>query len=192
MFQFPGCPPYAYEFSIWYPGITLDGFPHSEIHGSRLAYSSPWLIAVSRVLHRRMAPWHPPCALIRLIFSSLFLLRPTLSVWLSLSASALSRLASRSFHYPSSGLFLNLLLTVQLSRCRTVNPENDTGIETQFQQPSGSMPASLPASLRTAHASAFASSVSAARALSRFPPARPFRNSPIDLFTKPRFLGFAP
>ena len=36
-----------------------------------LACSSPKLFAAGRVLHRRMAPWHPPCALCSLIFSSL-------------------------------------------------------------------------------------------------------------------------
>ena len=44
------------------------GFPHSEIHGSMLAYSSPWLIAVNHVLLRLLVPRHSPCALISLIF----------------------------------------------------------------------------------------------------------------------------
>ena len=43
------------------------GFPHSEIHGSKLAHSSPWLIAVCHVLHRLSVPRHPPNALQRLI-----------------------------------------------------------------------------------------------------------------------------
>ena len=51
--------------------MTLAGFPHSEICGSTLICSSPQLIAADRVLHRRMVPWHPPCALCSLIFSSL-------------------------------------------------------------------------------------------------------------------------
>ena len=42
-------------------------FPHSEIHGSRLIYSSPWLIAVSCVLHRRLVPRHSLYALCSLI-----------------------------------------------------------------------------------------------------------------------------
>ena len=39
------------------------GFPHSEIPGSKLAYSSPRRIAVRRVLLRLLVPRHPPCAL---------------------------------------------------------------------------------------------------------------------------------
>jgi hypothetical protein len=37
--------------------------PHSEIHGSQDACSSPWLIAACHVLLRLPAPRHPPCAL---------------------------------------------------------------------------------------------------------------------------------
>ena len=44
-------------------------FPHSEIPGSRLIYSSPRLIAVSHVLHRLLMPRHSPYALLRLNFS---------------------------------------------------------------------------------------------------------------------------
>ena len=43
--------------------MTPAGFPHSEIHGSTLASSSPWHFAGSRVLHRLLTPRHPPCAL---------------------------------------------------------------------------------------------------------------------------------
>ena len=39
------------------------GFPHSEIHGSKLVRSSPWLIAAYHVLHRLLPPRHPPNAL---------------------------------------------------------------------------------------------------------------------------------
>ena len=41
-------------------------FPHSEIHGSRLICSSPWLIAACHVFHRLLMPRHSPCALARL------------------------------------------------------------------------------------------------------------------------------
>ena len=55
--------------------LTIHGyspwvFPHSDIHGSRLIYSSPWLFAVSRVLHRLLMPRHSPYALFRLNFVS--------------------------------------------------------------------------------------------------------------------------
>jgi hypothetical protein len=43
--------------------MTPAGFPHSDIHGSILACSSPWLFAAYRVLLRLMAPRHPPYAL---------------------------------------------------------------------------------------------------------------------------------
>ena len=41
--------------------------PHSEIHGSKIARSSPWLIATCYVLHRLSVPRHSPNALQRLI-----------------------------------------------------------------------------------------------------------------------------
>ena len=42
------------------------GFPHSEVHGSKLIRSSPRLIAAYHVLHRLCMPRHPPNALISL------------------------------------------------------------------------------------------------------------------------------
>ena len=48
--------------------MTTAGFPHSDIHGSILACSSPWLFAAYRVLRRLMAPRHPPYALSSLTF----------------------------------------------------------------------------------------------------------------------------
>ena len=46
----------------------MAGFPHSDIHGSMLACSSPWLFAAYRVLRRLLAPRHPPYALSSLTF----------------------------------------------------------------------------------------------------------------------------
>ena len=43
--------------------MTRRGFPHSDIHGSRLVCSSPWLFAAYHVLLRLLAPRHPPSAL---------------------------------------------------------------------------------------------------------------------------------
>ena len=40
------------------------GFPHSDIHGSTGARPSPQLFAACHVLHRLLAPRHPPNALI--------------------------------------------------------------------------------------------------------------------------------
>ncbi len=42
------------------------GFPHSEIHGSKVISTSPWLIAGYHVLHRLSVPRHSPYALFRL------------------------------------------------------------------------------------------------------------------------------
>src|SRR5713101_907156 len=50
--------------------VYSEGFPHSEIPGSKGASPSPRLIAGSRVLHRRLAPRHPPYALSSLTIKS--------------------------------------------------------------------------------------------------------------------------
>ena len=55
-----------YVFTCRYYPIKDSGFPHSEIPGSKLTYSSPRHIGVSAVLHRLLVPRHPPCALINL------------------------------------------------------------------------------------------------------------------------------
>ena len=43
--------------------LPKEGFPHSEICGSTIARISPQLIAACHVLHRLLAPRHPPNAL---------------------------------------------------------------------------------------------------------------------------------
>ena len=58
-----------YVFKYGYYSITSSGFPHSEISGSKLAYSSPKHIGVRPVLHRLLVPRHPPCALSNLTIS---------------------------------------------------------------------------------------------------------------------------
>jgi hypothetical protein len=66
MFQFPRFASLA--------GYTLRcGFPHSDIHGSTGARPSPQLFAACHVLHRLLAPRHPPNALTSTLdcFSSL-------------------------------------------------------------------------------------------------------------------------
>ena len=47
--------------------VHLAGFPHSDIPGSKPACGSPRLIAACHVLHRLLAPRHPPYALSSLI-----------------------------------------------------------------------------------------------------------------------------
>ena len=78
MFQFPG---FALKTlciqvkSTWFCSLLRtralnnkqsSGFPHSEIHGSKLILSSPWLIAEYHVFHRLLLPRHPPNALFAL------------------------------------------------------------------------------------------------------------------------------
>ena len=65
MFQFAGFASPAYVFSRRYR--RSGGLPHSEIHGSKPARGSPWLIATCCVLHRLSAPRHPPDALHTLV-----------------------------------------------------------------------------------------------------------------------------
>ena len=72
MFQFTGLLLHTYVFSMQWLGITLAGFPHSEISGSKLTYSSPKHIVVRHVLHQLLVPRHPPCALSNLITIWLF------------------------------------------------------------------------------------------------------------------------
>ena len=47
-------------------GDLTVGFPHSDIRGSKLTRSSPQLFAACHVLHRLLAPRHPPNALMTL------------------------------------------------------------------------------------------------------------------------------
>jgi hypothetical protein len=62
MFQFAGFASRPYEFRSGYR--MRGGFPHSEIPGSKSARLSSGLIAACYVLHRLLAPRHPPNALI--------------------------------------------------------------------------------------------------------------------------------
>lgn len=64
MFQFSGFASQPYVFRLGYR--QSGGLPHSEIHGSKGAHPSPWLIAACHVLHRLHMPRHPPNALIAL------------------------------------------------------------------------------------------------------------------------------
>jgi hypothetical protein len=61
MFQFTGLASRAYGFGS---GSRMrGGLPHSEIPGSKSARLSSGLIAACHVLHRLLAPRHPPDAL---------------------------------------------------------------------------------------------------------------------------------
>ena len=67
MFQFPRFPSPTLCVQVGMPLDRSGGFPHSEILGSTPVHGYPRLIAVSHVLHRRLAPRHPPCALSNLL-----------------------------------------------------------------------------------------------------------------------------
>ena len=60
-FSSPGLP-------LSYHHMTDGGLPHSEMYGSIDACSSPYLFAAYRVLHRLLAPRHPPYALVHLTY----------------------------------------------------------------------------------------------------------------------------
>ena len=62
-FSSPGMPPSTLCIQVVVLPITGSGFPHSEIPGSKPAYSSPRRIVVRHVLLRLLVPRHPPCAL---------------------------------------------------------------------------------------------------------------------------------
>jgi len=67
MFQFPRFASSPYVFRTGYP--RKGGFPHSDIRGSTIARISPRLFAACHVLHRLLAPRHPPNALVTLTLS---------------------------------------------------------------------------------------------------------------------------
>ena len=80
-----------------------------------LAYSSPWLFAVNRVLHRLLAPRHSPCAL-----SSLTLCDPShsrFSIVASFDAYPIFPSASRPQDGRRLAAVFSLSFFVQFSRC---------------------------------------------------------------------------
>jgi hypothetical protein len=63
MFQFRRFPSYYYFIHSMMTEYCSAGFPHSDIHGSKAAFASPWLFADRCVLRRLLVPRHSPCAL---------------------------------------------------------------------------------------------------------------------------------
>src|SRR5215212_3338878 len=63
MFQFAGLPLPGLFGSTRRDWTSPAGFPHSDISGSKSARDSPELFAACHVLHRLLAPRHPPRAL---------------------------------------------------------------------------------------------------------------------------------
>lgn len=72
----------------------IGGFPHSEIVGSKVAHTSPTLIAACHVLHRLYMPRHPRIALT----SRLRAHTTTINAGLVLRQSRLGRAALGSFY----------------------------------------------------------------------------------------------
>ena len=82
-----------YVFRGGCPDMTRDGFPHSEIPGSKPACGSPRLIAACHVLHRPPAPRHPPYALSSLTTKVVIL---TLSIEMLVTDDQFSKSSFRS------------------------------------------------------------------------------------------------
>ena len=59
---------------VWMHTVFVCGFPHSDIHGSKVICTSPWLFAAYHVFLRLLVPRHPPCALFCLIASQLLVI----------------------------------------------------------------------------------------------------------------------
>ena len=94
------------------------------------ACGSPMLFAACHVLLRRLVPWHPPCALVRLIFlrMTFVIVDPETNCLIYFSGKLLPIFLATGLQR----LFLVFLLYVRLSRCMRnlfrsgTNPENDT------------------------------------------------------------------
>src|SRR5947208_3880796 len=68
MFQFTGLPLLALFYSSESTrALPRVGFPIRRSRDQRFVSTSPGLIAAAHVLHRLLAPRHPPCALVLLI-----------------------------------------------------------------------------------------------------------------------------
>src|ERR1700747_2677333 len=68
MFQFPSLPLRTLlDSDASTSALPLVDFPIRRSRGQRLVSTSPGLIAAAHVLHRLLAPRHPPCALSLLI-----------------------------------------------------------------------------------------------------------------------------
>ena len=76
-------------------------FPHSEIHGSRLICSSPWLIAACHVFLRLLMPRHSPYALVCL---DSFYISFDISPWFSIQ-ELLSTLKNSVFRFVYLAIF---------------------------------------------------------------------------------------
>src|SRR5947199_8181700 len=75
MFQFPSLPPRILFYSdASTSALPLVGFPIRKSRDQRSVSTSSGLIAAAHVLHRLLAPRHPPCALSLLIVKNTLVL----------------------------------------------------------------------------------------------------------------------
>src|SRR3954454_16379215 len=111
--------------------MTPAGFPHSDISGSKSARDSPELFAACHVLHRLLAPRHPPRALCSLTSSSLLPGGQSLG-WRSIGIISFLRLGEIEDSFNSAE-------TIQLSRCDPPRGESLAPATTKVE-PSSSDP----------------------------------------------------
>ncbi len=100
MFQFRRFPSYTYLIQYTMTEVCSVGLLHSEIHGSKRTYRSPWLIAVNHVLRRLPMPRHSPCALC--CFTICFMFMSSLELLIQILV----------VFYPIQKFFLSSLLVV--------------------------------------------------------------------------------
>ena len=95
--------------------MTPAGFPHSDILGSTSARDSPGLNAACHVLHRLLAPRHPPRALCSLTSTQHLTRRPVSGGDRSGSPNSRRRLITPVF--PTGSIVSLLPSSIQLLRC---------------------------------------------------------------------------
>src|SRR5918911_1115339 len=98
MFQFPSLPlPALFDSGESTRALPRVGFPIRRSRDQRLVSTSPGLIAAAHVLHRLLAPRHPPCALVLLI-------EKNTCVAATMEFSRCARIAVREKIRPEDGL----------------------------------------------------------------------------------------
>jgi hypothetical protein len=125
MVHFPGLARTRLWIQRAVPEVYSGGFPHSEIPGSKPACGSPRLIAACHVLHRLLAPRHPPYALSSLtikLTQAVAAIRIRMAV-LSSAAARDRRSATQSAAGVSSP-FHKLLCSSRICRERTASPHS--------------------------------------------------------------------
>ena len=88
-------------------GVHPAGFPHSDIPGSKPACGSPRLIAACHVLHRLLAPRHPPYALSSLIIKlthTVEVVSINFNLWTETSGLKIRRLDCLQLHTSGSSI----------------------------------------------------------------------------------------